>query len=85
MKKQLKYIIYMSLGVAMFSSCKKELLSPIPQTSVTDATAFDTPGRIANQVNSMYGAFKGGTFYGGRAQIASEIRGEEFINETTNG
>ena len=69
----------------MISSCKKELLSPIPQTSITDATAFDTPGRIANQVNSMYGAFKGGTFFGGRAQIASDIIGEEFINETTNG
>lgn len=85
MKKQLKYIICMSLGVAMFSSCKKELLSPIPQTSVSDATAFDTPGRVANQVNSLYGAFKSGTFYGGRAQIASEIRAEDFINETTNG
>lgn len=85
MKKQIKYILFMSLGLATFSSCKKELLSPIPQTSVTDATAFDTPGRIANQVNSMYGAFKSGTFYGGRAQIAGDIRGEEYLNETTNG
>lgn len=69
----------------MFSSCKKELLSPIPQTSVSDVTAFDTPGRIANQVNSMYQAFKSGSFYGGRAQIAGDIIGAEFLNELTNG
>jgi hypothetical protein len=83
MKKQ---IIYLIVGVGLFviSSCRRELLSPIPQTSVTDATAFDTPGRIANQVNSLYGAMKAGAFYGGRAQVAGDIRGEDFINETTN-
>lgn len=74
----------MSLGVAILSSCRRELLSPIPQTSISDATAFDTPARVANQVNSMYQAFKSGTFYGGRAQIAGDIIGEEFLNETTN-
>jgi hypothetical protein len=84
MKKQLKYIMCLSLGVTMLSSCKRELLSPVPQTSVSDATAFDTPARVANQVNSMYQAFKSGTFFGGRAQIAGDIIGEEFLNETTN-
>ena len=58
MKKQIKYIICLSLGVGMLSySCNKELLSPVPQTSVSDATSFDTPARIANQVNSMYQTF----------------------------
>ncbi len=86
MKKQLKYIVSFCLGLVMVtSSCKKEYLSPIPQTSITDATAFDTPARIANQVNSLYASFKGGAFYGGRAQIAGDIRGEDFLNETTNG
>jgi hypothetical protein len=61
------------------------LLSPVPQTFVADVTAFDTPGRIANQVNSLYQGFKSGAFYGGRAQIAGDIRAEEFLNETTNG
>jgi hypothetical protein len=84
MKKHFKYIISFCLGLAAFSSCKRDLLSPVPQTSITDATAFDTPGRVANQVNSLYSALKSGTFYGGRAQIAGDIRGEEFINETTN-
>ena len=84
MKSQLKYLVGMSLGLVMLSSCQRELLSPIPQTSITDATAFDTPARVANQVNSLYGALKNGNFYGGRAQIASDIRGEDFLNETTN-
>lgn len=68
----------------MFVSCKRSLLSPVPQTSITDATAFDTPARVANQVLSLYGSLKTGNFFGGRAQIAGDIRGEDFINETTN-
>jgi starch-binding outer membrane protein, SusD/RagB family len=79
-----KYIVSLCLVLVIASSCNKELLSPIPQTSITDATAFDTPGRVANQINSLYSAFKSGAFFGGRAQIAGDIRGEEFINETTN-
>ena len=85
MKKQSKYIMSLCLGLVLVTSCKRELLSPIPQTSITDATAFDTPARVANQVTALYAAFKTGSLYGGRAQIASDIRGEEFLNETTNG
>ena len=84
MKKQFKYILSFCLGLVAVTSCKRELLSPIPQTSITDATAFDTPARVANQVNSLYSSLKSGAFYGGRAQIAGDIRGEDFINETTN-
>lgn len=85
MKKQIKYIMSICFGLMMVTSCKRELLSPIPQTFVIDLTAFDTPGRIANQVTGLYQTFKSGTFYGGRAQIAGDIRGEDFLNETTNG
>ena len=84
MKKQLKYIITIGLFGMMSSSCHKELLTPIPQTSITDVTAFDTPARVFNQVLSMYSALKNGNFFGGRAEIAGDIKGEEFINETTN-
>jgi starch-binding outer membrane protein, SusD/RagB family len=83
MKKQLKYLM-IGLGVLLFTSCKREYLDPIPQTFIADVSAFDTPGRIANQVNAMYAALKSGAFFGGRAQISGDIRGEEFINETTN-
>lgn len=85
MKKKLKYIMSFCLGLMMVTSCKRELLSPVPQTFVVDLTAFDTPGRVANQVNGLYQSFKSGTFYGGRAQIAGDIRAEDFLNETTNG
>jgi hypothetical protein len=84
MKKQLKYIITIALFGLTGSSCHKDLLEPIPQTSITDATAFDTPARISSQVLSMYSALKNGNFFGGRAEIAGDIRSEEFINETTN-
>lgn len=84
MKIQVKYIASVCLGLVMVTSCKKELLSPVPQTSITDATAFDTPARVANQVNSLYSSLKSGNFFGGRAQIAGDIRAEDFINETTN-
>ena len=86
MRKQLRYIISFCLSLMMMiTSCKRELLSPLPQTFTTDLVAFDTRVRVANQVNALYQAFKSGTFYGGRAQIAGDIRGEDFINQTTNG
>jgi starch-binding outer membrane protein, SusD/RagB family len=85
MKNISKYIVCIA-AVFLFSmtSCKRELLDPVPQTSVTDATAFDTPARILSQVNSMYQALKGGSFYGGRYLVYGDIRGEDFLNETTN-
>lgn len=79
-----KYIIVAGLGLIGFSSCKKDLLNPVPQTSISDASAFSTPSRIQSQLLSLYGAMKGGGFYGGRFVIYGDIRGEDFINETSN-
>jgi hypothetical protein len=84
MKKQLKYITMVAAFGIIGTSCHKELLNPIPQTSITDVTAFDTPARVFNQVLSMYSALKNGNYYGGRYVIYGDIRGEEFLNETTN-
>lgn len=83
MRKISKYILVLSFG-AIITSCNRELLDPIPQTSITDATAFDTPDRIQNQVRSIYSALKSGAFYGGRYVVYGDIRGENFINETSN-
>jgi hypothetical protein len=84
MKKQLKYIIALVFCGMIHSSCHKELLDPIPQTSITDVTAFDTPARVLNQVLSLYSALKNGNFYGGRSVVYGDIRGENFLNETSN-
>lgn len=79
-------IIYIVAAAALITGCKKrDLLSPIPTTSISDASAFDTPSRILNQVNALYANLKNGQFYGGRYLIYNDIRGEEFLNQTTNG
>lgn len=71
------------MGVSLVS-CKRELLDPLPPTTVSDATAFDTPERVQNQVRSIYASLKNGAFYGGRYVVYGDIRGEEFLNETSN-
>ncbi|TAH02905.1 MAG: RagB/SusD family nutrient uptake outer membrane protein [Sphingobacteriales bacterium] len=70
---------------AVFASCQKERLDPIPQTQLSDAVAFSTPERAAQQVNGIYSALKQGNFYAGRFQVYMDVRGEEFINFTNNG
>lgn len=67
------------------TGCKKENLSPIPQTSLSDATAFSSPQRISQQVFGVYSAIKSGQFLGGRALVYQDVRGEDWINVTTNG
>lgn len=79
-----KYTLVLALGSALFTSCKRELLNPVPQASIVDASAFSTAPRIQGQLLSLYGALKGGNFYGGRYVIYGDIRGEDFINETGN-
>lgn len=83
MKNISKYILCLGLGVSLFS-CKRDLLDPVPPTSVSDATAFDTPDRVLNQVRSLYSALKNGNFYGGRYVVYGDIRGEDFLNESSN-
>jgi hypothetical protein len=84
MKKHFKHIVMVGVCAFAATSCHKELLNPIPQTSITDATSFDTPARVFNQVLSLYSGTKNGNYYGGRVVVYGDIRGEDFINETTN-
>ncbi|MER3465361.1 MAG: RagB/SusD family nutrient uptake outer membrane protein [Chitinophagaceae bacterium] len=80
-----KIKIALVLGLcAFFSSCKREYLNAVPQTTISNVTAFDSPSRILNSINGVYSAFKAGGFYGGRAVVAGDIRGEDFLNETSN-
>jgi starch-binding outer membrane protein, SusD/RagB family len=70
--------------VVSVSSCKKDFLESVPELSLSDANAFDTPERVAAQINGLYASAKSGSFLGGRYQIYNDIRAEEFINRTSN-
>lgn len=80
-----KYIIALSLITGGLVSCRKDLLNVTPATAVqADASAFSTTARVYAQLLSLYGTLKSGNFYGGRYVVYGDIRGEEFLNETSN-
>ncbi|HEX2607639.1 MAG TPA: RagB/SusD family nutrient uptake outer membrane protein [Flavisolibacter sp.] len=83
MKNKIIYSFLLT-GIIM-ASCSKESLNPIPTTSISNASAFATKDRVENQVRGLYGALRSGQFYGGRYVVYNDIRGEEFLNELTNG
>jgi len=66
------------------SSCNDSFLEAVPETDLSDVSAFDTPARVLSQVNGVYGSVKNGNFLGGRYLIYNDIRAEEFVNRTTN-
>lgn len=83
--KNMKYKALILLAVLGVVSCRKDKLSPIPQDTISDQVAFETPDRALQTVNGMYAAVKTGAFYGGRFPVYHEIRGEDFNNRTNNG
>lgn len=90
MKNQSKNINRLLFIAVVFSfisltGCKKnEWLHPEPSTLITDETAFNTPERIANQVNGIYAAFKASRFWGSWYLIASDIRSGDFLCTNLN-
>jgi hypothetical protein len=83
--KHILYLIMMPTIMMLGTSCYKDYLSPTPTTSISDASAFSTSDRVVSQVRSLYASLRSGQFYGGRYQIYNDVRGEDFINEQTNG
>lgn len=81
----MKFKLAILLTILGLSACRKELLDPVPQASISDLVAFETPERTLSAVNGMYAGVKVGAFYGGRYYNYQDVRGEEFINETNNG
>ncbi|RXK49848.1 RagB/SusD family nutrient uptake outer membrane protein [Aquirufa rosea] len=76
---------YLTIAFAMtVSSCSKDFLNAVPELDLSDATVFSTPARVLSQVNGLYGSAKSGSLFGGRYLIYNDIRGEEFVNRTTN-
>ncbi len=80
-----KITLVCALLIVLVTSCNKEKLSPLPQTSVPDLVAFSTPERMAQQVFGLYAAMKNGTFLGGRGIVYNDVRGENWLNVTGNG
>lgn len=85
MKKIIKNIYLPAIALILLAGCKEEKLSPIPQASLSDAVAFSSPDRIAQQVNGIYAAAKSGNFLGGRTHVYNDVRGEDWLNVTGNG
>src|SRR5882724_7501195 len=79
-----KYLLVLGLLAVAHSSCRREMLTPTPQTSISDASAFSTTARVSSGVLSLYSTLKSGSFYGGRAVVYGDIKGEEFLNLTSN-
>lgn len=84
MNKRNLYIATLATIAVMSGSCKRDLLNPTPQTTVSADNAFDTPFRVESQAVSLYGSLKNGSLFGGRYLVYGNIRGEDFLNETSN-
>jgi len=83
-----KYIYQLTIAagiLAGLNSCVKDkYLNPVSQTSLSDATAFDTKDRIQNQVAGIYSALKSGQLLGGRFLIYNDARAENFLSNDPN-
>jgi hypothetical protein len=82
--KKIKYITSLLSLSLVLGSCHRDELNPQSQFQVANTTAFATAGRIQSQVNGLYGALKSGNLYGGRYQVAGDVKADNFINETNN-
>ncbi len=82
--KQLTYTAFALTVLTVAAGCKKDKLNTFSQTALSDAVAFSTPDRIAQQVNGIYLACKNGSFLGGRALVYNDVRGEDWVNVTNN-
>ncbi len=67
------------LAMLLITACSKNLLDTVPDTNISDATAFDTPERVQAQVVGLYAGLKSANFYGGRYLIFNELRADEFL------
>jgi hypothetical protein len=82
--KKLKYISPVLALALLTTSCHREDLNPTSQTNVANNNAFASPARIYNQVIGLYGALKAGGLFGGRFQIAGDVKADNFIDELNN-
>jgi hypothetical protein len=82
MRNILKTSIVFALLFSM--GCSKEYLNPVPQTSLSDLTVFETKDRVVAQVNGIYDMMKAAQYLGGRYFVYNDVRAENFIPKSTN-
>lgn len=83
--KQIKYFCLLIIVSSIAFSCTKtDSLNPVPTTLIADVSAFETPSRIANQINGLYATFKGTGLWGSNYILYSEARAGEFISTNQN-
>jgi hypothetical protein len=78
LKISIAFMLLLTIG------CHKEYLDPVPQTSLSDLSVFDTKDRVVAQVNGMYASVKSGAYLGGRFQVYGDLRGDNFIPKSSN-
>jgi hypothetical protein len=78
LKITIAFILLLTIG------CSKEFLDPVPQTSLSDLSVFDTKDRVVAQVNGMYASMKSGAFLGGRFFVYGDVRADNFIPKSSN-
>jgi hypothetical protein len=83
--KNIKYFtLLLIVSVYTISCTKTDSLYPVPTTLIADASAFETPARISNQMNGLYATFKGTGLWGSDYILYSEARAGEFISTNQN-
>ncbi|MDP3001571.1 MAG: RagB/SusD family nutrient uptake outer membrane protein [Bacteroidales bacterium] len=70
--------------ILLTGGCSKEYLEPVPKTSLSDLSVFDTKDRVVAQANGMYALMKSGAFLGGRYFVYNDVRAENFIPKSSN-
>ncbi|MFA5819998.1 MAG: RagB/SusD family nutrient uptake outer membrane protein, partial [Bacteroidales bacterium] len=70
--------------ILLTDGCSKEYLEPVPKTSLSDLSVFDTKDRVVAQANGMYALMKSGAFLGGRYFVYNDVRAENFIPKSSN-
>ena len=78
LKISVAFMLLLTIG------CSKEFLDPVPQTSLSDLSVFDTKDRVVAQVNGMYAAVKNSAYLAGRYQNYGDLRGDNFIPLSNN-
>lgn len=82
----MRNIFKITIAVALLITigCSKEFLDPVPQTSLSDLSVFDTKDRVIAQVNGMYDRMKSGAYLGGRYYVYHDVRADNFIPKSSN-